>query len=206
MTVQEETLKAVGGLAGSEEKRPGRPMNEILNRAILDATIELLTEVEYSRLSFEQVAQKAASTRPAIYRRWRTKADLVLAALKHVFEDSAAATPSQAPVRDKLHYVVTEMVTFAQDERNNRILANMMSAAHLHDELAEVKRFLMNRRGLETRQIIRDGIETGELPSDTDVELLIDQLLGPIFFRSVLLGLPVGDSYADTILAAVLPR
>src|ERR687894_515882 len=59
----------------------GRPRNRHIDTAVLDATLAVLNEVGYTALSLEDVARRAATTRPAIYRRWSGRPRLVLAAL-----------------------------------------------------------------------------------------------------------------------------
>jgi len=77
---------------GSREdvKRPrqargvGRPRDAGLDKAILDATIRLLARHGFVRLTVEMVAREARSTRPAIYRRYANKEQLVVAAMEHI--------------------------------------------------------------------------------------------------------------------------
>ena len=60
---------------------PGRPRDDRIDRAVLQATVELLESVGYLQLSVAAIAQRAGTTKPAIYRRWPTKAHLVNAAI-----------------------------------------------------------------------------------------------------------------------------
>jgi AcrR family transcriptional regulator len=55
----------------------GRPRDRRIDAAVLRATVELLEEVGYARLSIAAVAARAATTKPAVYRRWPSKAWLV---------------------------------------------------------------------------------------------------------------------------------
>ena len=55
----------------------GRPRDPRIDDAVLAATVELLQEVGYARLSIAAVAARAGTHKPAIYRRWSTKAQLV---------------------------------------------------------------------------------------------------------------------------------
>ena len=61
--------------------RVGRPRDLQIDAAVLDATLVVLDEWGYGRLSLEEVARRAATTKPAIYRRWPNRQRLVLAAL-----------------------------------------------------------------------------------------------------------------------------
>ncbi|HTE66295.1 MAG TPA: TetR/AcrR family transcriptional regulator [Candidatus Binatia bacterium] len=61
--------------------RVGRPRDRQIDAAVLDATLAVLDASGYSRLTLEEVARQAGTTKPAIYRRWPTRQHLVLAAL-----------------------------------------------------------------------------------------------------------------------------
>lgn len=62
-------------------ERTGRPRDPQIDRAVLDATIDELSQVGYARLTLEAVARRAGTTKPSIYRRWRSRPELVLGAL-----------------------------------------------------------------------------------------------------------------------------
>jgi AcrR family transcriptional regulator len=62
--------------------RVGRPRDPQIDIAVLDATLVVLDESGYGRLTLEEVARHAGTTKPAIYRRWRNRQQLVLAALR----------------------------------------------------------------------------------------------------------------------------
>jgi AcrR family transcriptional regulator len=59
----------------------GRPRNTRIDSSVLSATLAELREAGYARLTFEAVARRAGTSKPAIYRRWAGRPQLVLAAL-----------------------------------------------------------------------------------------------------------------------------
>ena len=65
----------------AQEARVGRPRDPQIDSAVLDATVAVLNESGYGRLTLEEVARRAGTTKPAIRRRWPTRQQLVLAAL-----------------------------------------------------------------------------------------------------------------------------
>src|SRR5512132_3097766 len=70
-----------GGRDPVQEVRVGRPRDRQIDAAVVDATLVVLDEVGYGRLTLEEVARRAGTTKPAIYRRWPSRQRLVLAAL-----------------------------------------------------------------------------------------------------------------------------
>jgi AcrR family transcriptional regulator len=69
------------GAVRQSPARGGRPRNAQIDAAVLEATLATLDETGYGRLTLEQVARRAGTTKPAIYRRWPSRQRLVLAAL-----------------------------------------------------------------------------------------------------------------------------
>ena len=53
--------------------------------------------------------------------------------------------------------------------------------------------------------IIQRGVDRDELPADTDVDLLLDALIGPFVYRRLLTGGPIDDTVVERLLALVLP-
>ena len=70
----------------------GRPLDENVDAAILDTAWRLLLEEGYARMSIARVAEEARVGRPAIYRRYRDKSELVAA----VLADKQSAAPSRS--------------------------------------------------------------------------------------------------------------
>jgi AcrR family transcriptional regulator len=62
-------------------RRPGRPRDRDIDSAVLRTALAVLSEIGYGRLTLEEVARRAGTTKPAIYRRWPNRQRLVLAAL-----------------------------------------------------------------------------------------------------------------------------
>jgi len=70
-----------------EIRKPGRPRSAQAHKAIIDATLELLAEEGYQGLSIEEVAARAGVGKTTIYRRWSSKEELVMEAIRHVQVD-----------------------------------------------------------------------------------------------------------------------
>jgi AcrR family transcriptional regulator len=65
----------------AQEARVGRPRDTQIDVAVLEATLAMLDDSGYGRLTIEEVARRAGTTKPAVYRRWPSRQRLVLAAL-----------------------------------------------------------------------------------------------------------------------------
>src|SRR5580693_5808386 len=81
----------------ADPKRPvaTRRRGAALEHALLDAAWEELQSSGYARLTMERVAERAGTSRAVIYRRWRNRAELVIAAMRHhqpLYSDSVPDT------------------------------------------------------------------------------------------------------------------
>ena len=68
--------------ATAQGPRVGRPRDPQIDSAVLDATLAVLDGSGYARLTVEEVARRAGTTKPAVYRRWPTRQLLALEALR----------------------------------------------------------------------------------------------------------------------------
>jgi AcrR family transcriptional regulator len=107
-----------------EPRRPGRPRDERLSEAILEATLALLAERGYDGLTIEAVARRAGVSRPTIYARWRTLSDLAL--------EAARRTPDLGPAFPEGIVEVPNTGSLRGD-----LLAIALDGAELHRSLSE---------------------------------------------------------------------
>lgn len=82
-----------------------------LEAAILDATWEELTEVGYASLTMEGVAARAKTSRAVLYRRWPTRPDLVVAALKHRTDFTTPGSFDTGSLRGDILALLRQMST-----------------------------------------------------------------------------------------------
>ncbi|MHA7666846.1 TetR/AcrR family transcriptional regulator [Mycolicibacterium sp. HS_4_1] len=120
-------------------KELGRPRDSRIDSAALAATAELLGEVGYAALSVDAIAQQAGTSKPAIYRRWPSKAHLVHEA---VFPAGIATnlpdTGSLAgDVRAMVRGTIAVLSTPAARAALPGLLGEMTADATLHSALLE---------------------------------------------------------------------
>ena len=161
----------------SEARRRGRPRDPSRDAVILSTAFEMLTELGYDQLRVDDVARNARVGLSTMYRRWPTKAQLVVAALKHASEQ-ASGTPTQT-VRDHLEGVAATL------RASPEFLPSIVNAMRREPELADTVREQLRRPEQErTRALIRERLPT-DVDADT-VRLIAD--LGPaIMFTRALI-------------------
>jgi AcrR family transcriptional regulator len=121
------------------KKDLGRPRNLSIDSAVLSATVDLLNERGYAELSVDAIARAAGTSKPAIYRRWPSKAHLVHAAVFPI--GAATALPDTGSlatdVRDMLRRTVRFLSTPAARAALPGLVGEMASDPTLHSALLE---------------------------------------------------------------------
>lgn len=186
----------------TEERRVGRPRSEEASRAILAATIDSLAEDGFEGLTMEGVAGRAGVGKTTIYRRWSSKEALVRAAVEAFV--SGIAIPNSGSVREDLLALEREAVGVYRG-KPGRVMPGLVSAMARHPELAASVRedFLRSRRAA-LRTVLRRGIERGEIREDADLELALDFLGGPLFYRLLVTGGPLDAALAEGVVDVML--
>jgi AcrR family transcriptional regulator len=198
----------IGGQGGTHEgdgahRRPGRPRDPGYDKVILDATLEILNDKGYAGLTVDGVAAKTGVGRPTIYRRWRSKPVLVIAALTQ--SPNLSLTPDTGTLRGDLMAFQRDQVMLMDRPASRRITAGLVADLVSDPELAET--YLGDYVGLRqtsVREALQRGIERGELRADVDLPLIYDLLIGPLFMRSVVRGESLGPDIAEQTVDLVL--
>jgi AcrR family transcriptional regulator len=192
-------VTAVGDAA---ERRPGRPRDARADEMIMNASVEVLADKGPSGFTVDEVAARAGCGKATIYRRWSSRAALMLdTAHRMGLEPPALDTGS---LRDDLVPMLTELGTKMRDTPAGRILPGVIAEASIHPEMKEVLADFISDRRHRPREMVARGIERGELPADTDVELLLDVLGGTVIYRELIACAPTDEAYIAGLVDAVL--
>ncbi|MEU0368860.1 helix-turn-helix domain-containing protein [Streptomyces sp. NPDC006283] len=113
--------------AQQARRGPGRPREERVTRAVLDAVVALVAECGMSALTMDAVAARAGVSKPAMYRRWSTKQDLVIAAAE--LRIGPLSVPDMGHFRAELRAVLTARMEAYGQPGGDRLLAGAIGAA-----------------------------------------------------------------------------
>ncbi|MFI5047537.1 MAG: TetR/AcrR family transcriptional regulator [Acidimicrobiia bacterium] len=185
---------------------PGRPRDAGRDRAILGATLRILQQDGYGRLTIEGVAVAAGVGRPTIYRRWSSKPALVVAALVES-NQLALPSPDTGSLRGDLIEVQRRQVELMNAPNARRVTAGLIADLATDPVLAEkyVNDYLVPRRATVWK-VLQRYVDRGELDPDVDLAFVYDLLVGPLFMRAVVWGQPLTaeavERSVDIVLAA----
>jgi AcrR family transcriptional regulator len=153
------------------EGRPlGRPRNTAADEAVATAVLDCLVEDGYEGMTIDRVAARAGVGRATIYRRWPSKADMVIDAVRRRTFTSFEA-PDTGTLRGDLEQLYAAVQACMSAEHG--ILQRLHLEQARHPELATALRstVIAERRAVVER-VLHRGVARGELPADTDIELL----------------------------------
>ena len=184
--------------------RAGRPRSPRVDGALLDAAMEVFLERGYHSASLSEIARRAGVGTPAIYRRWRTKADVGVDVVRRQAEP--APIPDTGSIRTDLIAFVRQRIKIFSGRLFHYLLFPVVTDPALSAKVQAS--FLDYRQPLETR--IRAAISSGELRPDTDPARLVDMLMGsivmPLLFSAPLPSHSDAESIVDQALEGFAAR
>ncbi len=186
----------------------GRPRSPEKDTAILKAALELLGSHGYTRMSLSQVAEAAQVSKSTIHLRWKTKADLLTAALAAL--RMADAPPASGDTRTELTAILEDFAATVERVRGMALIGTCLAEeAHTPELLTLLReRTVLPRRAL-LRHVLEQALEQGEIRADADLEAAVSALLGP-YYADYMAGSAPRSGWAgtavDLVLAGLRPK
>ena len=183
-------------------KTRGRKRDPQVRQAILTAFLEQVQMQGYSKITIDGLAKAAQVGRMTIYRWWDTKADIALEAADFVAE-SAAPFVEQDSLEATLQSLLSK--TFAALQETGALYAALMSESQSDATFAArfYEQFVKKRRqGLE--QLFRQAQKRGEIAATANIDLLVDLVYGPMWYRLLMRHAPLDDAFARELTHTVL--
>ena len=175
-----------------------------VTQAITDAVLHELAEQGYGRLSMEAVAKRAGVGKSALYRRWRSK-DEMIAAVVTEFSVSRAPEADTGSLRGDLRETMQALIDWLTHPLFSRILPDLVAEDARNPERGRSMRENIGGPRREVGEVmLRRAIARGELPADLDLEMALDTLAAPIYWRMVVRQAPVEPDYVDRLVAFAL--
>ncbi|MGW4020709.1 TetR/AcrR family transcriptional regulator [Streptomyces sp. NPDC005009] len=174
-----------------------------LTEAIMRSTLELAQETGYAKLSIEAVAARAGVGKHTIYRRWPSRGLLFLDAVLSLNE-SGLAHPDTGDVVADLREVMTKAVHLLGRPPWGPLYQDLIGEAQ-HDPAvaAALNERFIEPQTADTLARMRAARDQGEIDPDFDLDLAMEILSGPFYFRLLVTQQPLTDAYIDRILRAV---
>jgi len=182
----------------------GRRRNERSHRAILDATQQLLVERGYPAVSIEGIAARAGVGKQTIYRWWPSKAALVLEAYL-AGEDAVSHPPEGRTAREDVRALLSWLIAVLAEPTGGAVVAALVAELpHDADLAGGFRRDVVPVRREAMLAALERACERGEIRADLDLELAVDELHGAVFYRLLLSGAPLDETFVERLTDQVL--
>lgn len=185
------------------DRRPGRPRSERSRRAVLRATSQLINEVGLRAMTTDEIASRSGVSKATIYKWWPTKYAVAVEAFLSQM-DAQSADPDTGSAREDFRRTLRGLMRFYRS-KNGRAYAQLVGEAQFDPRIGkELREHLIGSRRQVMRDILKRGVERGELSPDIDAEVAIDLIFGPAMYRLIAGHAPLNNASADAIVDAAM--
>lgn len=176
----------------------GRPRCEDTRKRILTAALESLEESGFLQTTTDHIAVRAGASKATIYRWWSTKAELVAEALRESVAQELPF-PNTGDVKRDLHIQLRNFIEILTGPRG-RVFKGLLAAAQSDPEAAAafLSVWVMPRRQ-EAKTVLVEHQKQGRLDDSLDLDLVLDLVYGPLYFRLLSGHGKLTAGYADDI-------
>jgi AcrR family transcriptional regulator len=184
----------------------GRKRDLSRDPEILDATLEVLAETGYEGLTIDAVAARAKAGKATVYRRWDSKADLVIDAVGCM--KNRGLDPEDLPDTGTLRGDLVAMIkphSIADAKQKLLVMAGVVSMMSKHPELTDaMNEVLVAPRARANRILFSRAVERGEIRADLDLETLSLVSASMATYRTLILRKPVDRAFLMSVIDGVI--
>lgn len=171
----------------------GRPRDPSRDQAILDAAQAVIARKGFTGASMDEIARTAGVGKDTLYRRWPSKGRLVCDLISQLADRAVRPAPIDIDPRFDLFMYLKDVVRLNQASDFGALIAGVVGESVRNPEVAESFRAFWARRRRIAAGLVRDVV--GPDVDDECVELLLDRLFAPVYYRLLLTGQDVTDEY-----------
>ncbi len=168
-------------------RRPhtGRKRNDAARESILEAAMRLLVRADGEPVTVDTLAREAGVGKQTIYRWWGSKGEVLLEAMtRHA--QLEVPVPDTGSLRHDLEGLLAATFTGANGSPTAALLRTLAAEAAANPHVADLLRSFTAARREVLREVLDRGRERGELAEDADLDLIVDQVYGLLWYRLLL--------------------
>jgi AcrR family transcriptional regulator len=183
-----------------DNKSQGRPRSLISHQSILKATLELLAEMGYERMSIEAIAKNAKVGKSTIYRRYKGKEELVADAIESIREE--VVIPDTGNFWDDIDALIENAARITLNSLGRQAVATIIGSASSNSEFARIyaEKYLQPRKEAFTLIIKRAKIRN-EVRVDLDANFVFNVMSGMMLYG--LIFPPTSESWEEYVRRAL---
>jgi AcrR family transcriptional regulator len=200
--VRVSVTRRTGGRSGVMEGSLGRPRDERIDSQVVGAVLQALRGGGYRAVTIDGIARRVRRARTSLYRRWPSKRHLVAYAVVSELGENPAGD-SGALRADLEAAVETLLRAFAGPlaQALPGLVADMAQDARL---AALIREQVLAARRRSMREAFARALARGEIRADLDIEVILDLLTGPFYYRVLFGHAPLSARMARDVVECVL--
>ncbi len=186
--------------------RLGRKRDHTRDAAILDASLDVLAEVGYDGMTMDVVAARAKAGKGTVYRRWSSKAEMVLDAVARMEDNEAdlERLPDTGTLRGDLVAMIRPS-SLVESERRLKVMAGLASMMSRHQELAEAGNAAVVEPWVGAlRVLMQRAADCGEIPASADVEAVSQVIPSMAAYRVFIQRKPFDRDFLVSLIDGVV--
>ena len=188
---------ATGNRKDAVRRRPGGRSARVQD-AVFEATMQLLEERGYAGLSIAAIAERAGIHETSLYRRWKTKEQLILEAIDRRVAQEIPA-PDTGSLRTDLIAVVQSLRLFLQSREGQALFQTAVATLHV-PELRNLRQEHWRQRCAQLQILFDRAIARGEVSPQVDYPFLLEMLSGIIYMRFFVTNEPVDEMVPERVV------
>ncbi len=195
-------------VAKQRKRRTGGRSARVLN-AVLTAAKATLVRRGFAQFSIAEVAKLSGVHETSIYRRWCTRAALIVETVLTHYERELPI-PNTGVLRDDIVWLLRGLLKTLKSRLGITLIRMVAGPEGASQEVKAIRETYWGQRREELKVVFHRGIERGELPRHTDLDLLLDTLIGTFYVRALIttgpLDIHLPEQVTDLVLRGAVHR
>jgi AcrR family transcriptional regulator len=188
-------------MADEVQRRPGG-RSERVRQAVMEATLAVMAEKGITDFAVTDVAARAGVHETSIYRRWGGRDNLITETLLG-YSEQEIPVPDTGSLRTDLYGLLTAIAGYLRSPVGTA-LAQALALAGDESRWSAMRHAFWTGRLQLTQTIIERAVERNEVPADTDPRLVLETLVAPLSFRTIVTREPIDDELCTRLTDLVL--
>jgi AcrR family transcriptional regulator len=183
----------------------GRKRDHTRDPEILEAALDVLAECGYDGMTIDMVAARAKAGKATLYRRWPSKAELVIDAVACMKTPANLdALPDTGTLRGDMLGMIKPH-TIEDADRKLKVMTGLVSMLSRSPELADMAyQAITDPRARTTRMFMQRAIDRGEIRADADIDTLSMVSASMATYRTLILRKPVDREFLLSVIDGVI--
>ncbi|MDB0047732.1 TetR/AcrR family transcriptional regulator [Porticoccaceae bacterium] len=188
----------------NETKPIGRPRSLEVDESILNAAADLVSERGYAATSIESIATRAKVGKPAIYRRWNSKAVMMTAVYQHLVPPQELKSDADS-FSNEFRHLLKNLFALYRNTSAGQVLAGLIADAQNDPQTMEaLMHGVIHERRVILIESVSRGVQRGELSESLNLKEINDLIVAMIWHRLLTECSKLNSAFIENIISTVI--